>query len=185
MRILCFGDSNTYGFDPRSCFGDRYPPEHRWPDILAAQTGWEVVNAGANGREIPRSPNALRLLSEQGPADCFLVMLGTNDLLQGASASEAAGRMEAFLNRLLPHYKTILLVAPPPMKRGAWVSDHALVAESIRLAKEYQALAQRLQIPFSDTRNWNIELTFDGVHFSEEGHHTFAEKLLDVVLLYK
>ena len=24
-RILCFGDSNTYGYDPRSCFGPQYP----------------------------------------------------------------------------------------------------------------------------------------------------------------
>ena len=27
MQILCFGDSNTYGFAPRSYLGDRYPAE--------------------------------------------------------------------------------------------------------------------------------------------------------------
>lgn len=177
MRILCFGDSNTYGYDPRGCFADRYPAEDRWVDCLAKQTGWEVVNAGANGREIPRNPYALRLLSEHSPLDLFLVMLGTNDLLQGASASEAARRMEAFLNQLLPHCQNLLLAAPPPMKRGAWVPTDALAAESIRLAEEYSALAQRLGIPFADTRDWNIELTFDGVHFTEEGHHIFAERI--------
>ena len=52
MRILCFGDSNTYGFDPRSYSAGRYSPEDRWPDLLAAQTGWEVINAGANGRAV-------------------------------------------------------------------------------------------------------------------------------------
>ena len=177
MRILCFGDSNTYGYDPRGFFGDRYGAGDRWVDLLAKQTGWEMINAGANGREIPRNPYALRLLTEHAPVDIFLVMLGTNDLLQGASAKEAATRMEAFLNLLLPHCKSILLVAPPPMKRGAWVPTDKLVTESIRLAEEYTLLAEKLNIPFVDTREWNIELTFDGVHFTEEGHHTFAESL--------
>ena len=177
VRILCFGDSNTYGYDPRGFFGDRYDSEDRWVDLLAKQTGHECINAGANGREIPRNPYALRLLTEHAPVDIFLVMLGTNDLLQSASAKEAADRMEAFLNSLLPHCQQILLVAPPPMKRGAWVPTDVLVAESIHLAEEYKLLAEKLKITFVDTRHWNIDLTFDGVHFTEAGHHTFAEKL--------
>ena len=177
MRILCFGDSNTFGYDPRGFFGDRYAAGDRWVDLLTMHTGHDCINAGANGREIPRNPYTFRLLTEHAPVVVFLVMLGTNDLLQGASAKEAADRMEAFLNSLLPHCQQILLVAPPPMKRGAWVPTDALVAESIHLAEEYKLLAEKLNIPFVDTRHWNIELTFDGVHFTEEGHHTFAENL--------
>ena len=177
MRILCFGDSNTYGYDPRGFFGDRYGAEDRWVDLLAKQTGHDCINAGANGREIPRNPYTLRLLNEHAPVDIFLVMLGTNVLLQGASAKEAADRMEAFLNSLLPHCQQILLVAPPPMKRGAWVPTDELVAKSICLAEEYKLLTEKLNIPFINTRHWNIDLTFDGVHFTESGHHTFAEKL--------
>ena len=179
MRILCFGDSNTYGYDPRSFFGDRYSAEDRWVDLLAKQTGYECINAGANGREIPRSLYALRLLTEHAPVDVFLVMLGTNDLLQGAKAKEAATRMEAFLTALLPHCKQVLLVAPPPMKRGAWVPTDELVTESIHLTEEYKLLAEKLSIPFVDTRKWNIELAFDGVHFTEDGHHTFANRLTE------
>ena len=69
MKILCFGDSNTYGYDPCFFLGGRYPAEHRWPDLLAAQTGWDIVNAGENGREIPRQPyaseNTLRLVERE------------------------------------------------------------------------------------------------------------------------
>ena len=119
VRILCFGDSNTYGYDPRGFFGDRYDSEDRWVDLLAKQTGHECINAGANGREIPRNPYAIRLLAEHAPVDVFLVMLGTNDLLQGATTDKAATQMEAFLTSMLPHCKQILLVAPPPLKRGA------------------------------------------------------------------
>ena len=104
-------------------------------------------------------------------------MLGINDLLQGATAKEAADRMEAFLNELLPHCKQVLLICPPPMRRGAWVPTDELVAETIHLAEEYKSLAEKLNIPFVDTRHWNIDLTFDGVHFTEAGHHVFAENL--------
>ena len=184
MRILCFGDSNTYGYDPRSFFGDRYDAEDRWVDLLAKQTGHECINAGTNGREIPRNPYALRLLTEHAPVDIFLVMLGTNDLLQGATAKEAAARMEAFSTPMLPHCKHVLLICPPPMKRGAWVPTDALVAESIQLAEEYKLLAEKMNIPFVDTRECNIELTFDGVHFTEEGHHAFANHLIDYLSLF-
>lgn len=182
MRILCFGDSNTYGYDPRGFLGDRYHARDRWVDLLATQTGHEIINAGANGREIPKNPCTFRFSEELNPYDILLVMLGTNDLLQGASAKEAATRMEAFLTPLLPHYKQILLVTPPPMKRGTWVPTDELVAESIRLAENYQLLAEKLHIPFVDTRHWNIELTFDGVHFTESGHHAFAIHISEEIL---
>ena len=171
MRILCLGDSNTYGYDPRGYFGGRYGAEDRWPDLLAKKTGWEVINAGTCGARIPHH---LDPLPEAGR---ILVMLGTNDLLQGAYAKEAAARMEAFLARLLLRFPAPVLIAPPPMKRGAWVATDALAAESIRLAEAYETLARKLDIPFVDTRSWNIGLAFDGVHFTEAGHHAFAARL--------
>lgn len=53
MNVICFGDSNTYGYDPRGYFGGRYGADCRWVDILAAETGWTISNMGQNGREIP------------------------------------------------------------------------------------------------------------------------------------
>ena len=85
--------------------------------------------------------------------------------------------METLLTSLLPHYHCIYLISPPTMKRGSWVISDTLVEESIRLAEAYRKVAEKLQIPFLDTRSWNIELTFDGVHFTEEGHRTFAQNL--------
>ena len=182
LRIVCFGDSNTYGYDPRGYFGDRYGAEDRWVDLLAKHTGYEVINAGANGREIPRHSFTSQSFSEHASVDIFLVMLGTNDLLQSATAKEVTTRMETFLASLLPHSKQILLVAPPPMKRGAWVPTDELVIESIYLAEEYRLLAEKLNIPFVDTCHWNIELTFDGVHFTEAGHHSFAARLIECLI---
>ena len=115
MQIVCFGDSNTYGYAPRGFFGDRYQAEDRWVDLLASKSGHRVINTGMNGREIPRNADGLPLLTQYAPMDILLVMLGTNDLLQGASAKEAALRMETFLTPLLPRCKQILLICPPPM----------------------------------------------------------------------
>ena len=39
MNVICFGDSNTYGYDPRSYLGGRYDPDSRWVDILAMRPG--------------------------------------------------------------------------------------------------------------------------------------------------
>ena len=58
MNIICFGDSNTYGYDPRGHFGGRYDADSRWVDILAAETGWTLSNLGQNGREIPSAAPA-------------------------------------------------------------------------------------------------------------------------------
>lgn len=149
-------------------------------DILGKKSGWEIVNCGQNGREIPRNSFELvqteQMLSRYAP-DVMMLMLGTNDLLHGASVSEVCARMEAFLNFLRPRCRQILLVAPP-MKRGAWVPDGTLIDASFQLAEEYRALARAHGIAFADAGDWSIDMTFDGVHFSGSGHHAFAEGIL-------
>ena len=180
MRMLCYGDSNTYGYDPRGFFGGRYPKESRWVDILAQKLKWEIQNEGQNGREIPSRPFQYQRAGElltPNPPDIFAIMLGPNDLLRGYSAVVACSRMEAFLRYIQPKCREILLIAPPPMKRGEWVTEESLIAESVKLAEAYQALSQRLGIAFVNAGQWNVELTFDGVHFTEAGHRAFAEGL--------
>ena len=114
MNVICFGNSNTYGYDPRSYLGGRYDADIRWVDILAAKTGWTVRNMGENGREIPTS-------APDFPADTdlLIVMIGTNDLLQGRSPGQAAERLERFLSGIFLERSKLLLIAPPPVQRGA------------------------------------------------------------------
>ena len=78
MKILCYGDSNTYGYDPRSFLSDRYPDEDCWTTHLE-KAGHHVLNYGMNGREIPYRPMAIEsaitaFSAEQ--ADLLLIMLG-------------------------------------------------------------------------------------------------------------
>ena len=157
--VLCYGDSNTYGYDPRSFLGDRYAKDIRWTGILDGVSDWSVTCCGQNGRE----------------------MLGSNDLLcrPGFTAERVAARMEAFLS-ILAHPRT-LLISPPAMRPGSWVTEDRLLTESARLAGCYEALAQKLGCAFADAERWKIGLTFDGVHFSEDGHKSFARHIAETL----
>ena len=181
MKILCFGDSNTYGYDPCSYFGGPYPAQHRWVDLLAQKLGCKAVNAGENGREIPSREGELMrfdlMLANQKPIDLLVIMLGSNDLLQGNPVEIGVRRMERFLKHIDLEKSRILLIGPPPMQRGEWVPTQTLIDASIALNHEYKALSERLGVRFADAGEWNIPLTFDGVHFTEEGHESFAEGL--------
>ena len=181
MKILCFGDSNTYGYDPRSYFGGQYPAQHRWVDLLARELGCTAINAGETGREIPRWKVEFSrfhdLLTDQKPIDRLLIMLGTNDLLQGSSPEAVTARMERFITQIDLEHSKILLIAPPPMKLGPWVPTQSLVDASKELSSAYEALSQRLGLGYANAGAWNIPLTFDGVHLAPEGHIAFAEGL--------
>ena len=174
MKVICFGDSNTYGYDPRSYFGGRYDADSRWVDILAEETGWEIRNMGQNGREIPP-------IAPDFPAgtDLLIVMLGTNDLLQGCRPEQAAERLERFLSGIPLDRSNILLTAPPPVTLGAWVPSAKLIDDSHTFARLCQALAERMGIRFADAGRWGISLAYDGVHFTEQGHKAFAAGLLE------
>lgn len=187
-RILCCGDSNTYGYDPRPYLGGRYPESARWTALLEAE-GLEIVNRGENGRSIPRLDweieAVVRAVRRESP-EVLVIMLGTNDLLQrpGLTAEVCSERMERFLAALLrsvPAGLGILLTAPPPVEPGDWVPAPALIRESRRLSGCYEALAKRLRIRFADAGKWGVVLTFDGVHFSEEGHLAFAKGMLEAL----
>lgn len=108
-------------------------------------------------------------------------MLGTNDLLQGRSPEKAANKLEDFLSSLSLKPNQILLIAPPPMSFGEWVASQQLIDDSHTFAGYCQSLAQRLATNFINAEDWDIPLAYDGVHFTEQGHKAFAEKLLEAL----
>ena len=190
-KMLCYGDSNTFGYNPRSYWGEPYPDDVRWTGILHAK-GWDVLNCGQNGREIPSTEGGLqaaeRLIYSAMPVDIVTVMLGTNDFLNHPhfTAGDVAARMERLLQALRSrsHRMEILLIAPPPLRDGVWTPDARIIRESAYLADEYCALADRMGVGFADAGEWDITLDFDGVHFSPEGHAAFAKYLLKTLEVF-
>ncbi|MDC7225779.1 MAG: SGNH/GDSL hydrolase family protein [Spirochaetales bacterium] len=88
-NILCFGDSNTWGYDGEN--GERFPYDKRWTSLVQAELGnaYNIIPEGLNGRttvwDDPFNPcrnghDALPfcLLSHK-PLDLVILMLGTND----------------------------------------------------------------------------------------------------------
>lgn len=172
MNLICFGDSNTFGYNPQARCGEVY--DRRWTDILAEKSGWNVVNKGVNGREVPAEPVEI-----PADADLYLVMLGTNDLLQLDTPEATVQRMESFLSG--GHREKLVVIAPPPMVPGEWVQDEELIEDSYRLAKLYEELCDRLGIHYLNSGDWNIPLAYDGVHFTQEGQEAFAQCLYNAL----
>ena len=97
-NILCYGDSNTFGFIPVS--GKRYSIDERWTGILQKLLGneYRIIEEGLNGRttvfEDPskagRNGKAYLevCLESHKPIDLIIISLGTNDLKTKFSASE-------------------------------------------------------------------------------------------------
>ena len=95
--ILCYGDSNTWGYNPRT--QDRFPIAERWTGVLAHKLGAEfrVVEEGLNGRTtvwddpIEGYKNGkeylIPCLESHRPIDLVVIMLGTNDLKKRFSVS--------------------------------------------------------------------------------------------------
>ena len=148
MNVICFGDSNTYGYDPQGYFGGRYDADSRWVDILAMETGWTISNMGQNGRVIPSAAPAF-----PADTDLLIVMLGTNDLLQGRRPKATAERMERFLTGLELARGKIPLFALPSRSPGEWVPGQMLIAASRTFAGCCRTLAGR----------WNVSPAYDGV----------------------
>ncbi len=119
MRVLCFGDSNTYGTCRRvpGVEGTSTPDpdyvrlnaDRRWPGVLQRilGTGYEVIEEGLNGRttdlDEPGRPGLdgrsyfVPCLLSHRPLDVVVVMLGGNDLKPGfgrtpGEIAEALGR---------------------------------------------------------------------------------------------
>ena len=179
MKIICYGDSNTYGYDGDSAFGGRFPETERWPELLGTMLGCEVYNCGLNGRRVPRFQRSLEadlaLLNRQGDRALVIVMLGTNDILAEAEAAETAAHMRTFITALtaaMPE-SAVLLCAPPAVEAG----DGAFERACFELADAYAELSDELGLIYVNTLGWQIPTGGDGIHFSARGHRLFAMKL--------
>lgn len=108
--LICYGDSNTYGYDPHDTNEGRYPKEVRWTGILDTETDWKVENHGVNGRSIPHTVSTVKFACQQvrdWPRKPEFGMASGNAwnkifwkirILQPA---DVAKRMERFLKRMM------------------------------------------------------------------------------------
>lgn len=205
-RILCFGDSNTYGYDPR---GGRYDENTRWTMRLQRLLGedYTVVEEGFNGRtcvyddpiEGGYKSGAAYLppcLMSHNPLNLVVVMLGGNDAKQRFGLTPMTigeGMMQ--LIRLIRLYgldadgnpPKVLVVAPPLIRDEVNRTRYAdcfgpnAVATVRGLGAEYARIARLLRCEFFNAAECAEVSTLDALHLTAQGHAALAEGLAEKI----
>jgi lysophospholipase L1-like esterase len=200
--ILCYGDSNTWGYDPAS--GKRFPRDVRWTGVMARELGddFRVIEEGLNGRttqwDDPISPgrNGLTYLApcleSHHPLDMVLIMLGTNNLkqrfnLSASDIAESAGALAGIAKRVAmnatgepPH---VLLIAPPAITTLTDFDEMFAGAEpkSRLFSRYYRVAAGWHGASFFDAGSVIESSPLDGIHFEGEAHRILGQSLANEV----
>lgn len=205
-RILCYGDSNTWGWIPGEMGLKRYKANERWPGILQIELGdeYEVIEEGLGARTVatddprPELPNrnGLKSLSSvletHSPLDLVIVMLGTTDTKEmfGYTSEKISNDMEKLLlgistakivNGIKP--KT-LLIAPPIVNEQAEFAA-SLFKGGTEIGKQlialYKDLASKLDCEFLDSNEFGIVDPNEGVHLTLESHKELGLEVARVI----
>lgn len=197
-RVLCYGDSNTWGFDPVT--RNRYPEHIRWTGVLAERLGpdYRIIEEGLNARTtrwddpMESGRNGLTYLvpcvDTHRPLDMIIVMLGTNDLKQrfGLSASDIAQSAAGLAVLARRHGQTAdgtppvaLLVAPPAVTTLTDLDQMFTGAQekSRQFSHYFRLAAGWNQLPFFDAGSVIVSSEKDGIHFDAGEHRTLGEAL--------
>ena len=207
-RIVCFGDSNTWGY--KAITGERYSEQVRWPCLLQNHLGFDykVEEEGLNGRTasfddpIGEHRSGVEYieccLATNAPIDLLIIMLGTNDLKKyySASAYIINRGMERLLKKIIKSDSgingmppKILLVSPIEIGKNicqcgitSKVFDETSVRNSRELKLYYRELAQTYHCDFlcaSDLAGPCIE---DAVHLDPQGHADLAKAFYSKII---
>ena len=195
-QILCFGDSNTYGYIPKAA--KRYGWGTRWTSILNEKLGlgnYRVIEEGLCGRttvfEDPLRDGRCgvkaigSILETHSPLDLIIVMLGTNDCktAYGASA-EVIGKGISRLTEKIRYYaesSKILLISPIHLGDKVWQSEYdpefseSSVEVSKKLAEVYRKISEKENMYFLDASDYAEPSDVDREHMDEKGHRKLAD----------
>ncbi|MGX8703894.1 MAG: GDSL-type esterase/lipase family protein [bacterium] len=202
LTILCYGDSNTFGFNPANL--RRYDESVRWPKRLAALLGedYRVIEEGCNGRTAAYCPedapwkygadSLLSCLNSHKPIDLLILMLGTNDLKKqfhpdAQTIAESLRQMvlsvKEFTSVKQDLTANVLLVAPPKIlpgiENGPFGSNFDETAELKRqeLASLCEKIAEETGCSYLDAAANSETSTLDCLHLSAKGHEILAEAI--------
>lgn len=205
--ILCFGDSNTHGYNAAN--DGRFDETERWTCLLGTMLGdgYLVREEGLSGRTTSFEDPIFEGLSGYSliqpcmmthePLDLVIIMLGTNDVKERFHATPAniAKGLERLTYKALtvPNVfrskPNILIIAPPPIddlyattpivgEMGAHCAE-----KSRALAPLYKETAERLGCHFLDAGAIDgiCMNPYDYMHLTPESHKILAEKLAEIV----
>lgn len=205
-RILCFGDSNTWGY---MVTGGRFDEDVRWPMRLQSLLGdgYRVIEEGFNGRTcVYDDPieggfkSGLDYLPacvmSHSPLDLVIIMLGTNDMKKrfGMTAFTIGGGITQLIKAVRAHAldasgipPKILIVCPPPVLENVMDTRHGPIfgEESVEISKELphelRRVAKLQRCEFMDAGLFSEVTPLDAVHMTRDGHLRLAQAICDNV----
>lgn len=199
-NILCFGDSNTYGYKPDRT--GRYDFGVRWTGVLARRLGNDcrVIEEGLNGRTtVFRDPvrpytcgadYILPCMLSHRPVSLVVLMLGTNDCktMFHAEAEDIAKGLEVILDNIQQaqfgengNAPAVLVMSPAAIAESQDKSEFygeffdRYLKVSRELAEPFRRLAQKRNCFFLDIDKVAKTSDLDGVHFDADAHAKIAE----------
>ena len=205
--VVCFGDSNTYGYDPVT--GDRFPETVRWTCLLQGLLGdgFKVIEEGLNGRTtVFEDPNddwkkgvdyIKGILCTHRPVDYLVIMLGSNDMKNIFNASpdaiasglnEIVQKAEKVMDLKQGYVPKILIVSPPEISADILTGpfsgsfNEAAIDKSRHLAEYYKKVADKHGCMFLDAKLHIKPSKEDGLHLDAEGHKGLAEAIAKTLI---
>lgn len=206
-RVLCFGDSNTWGYIPNSKH-NRYRASVRWTGVLQNLLGnsHEIIEEGLNSRGILNGDNRpgkegrsameyiIPCLDTHDPLDYVIVLLGTNELKAelNLSPEEIGENLKTLLNvinqrpsqfrELKPK---LVLVNPPILNEN---TEYALKGDKYKGATEkslalgviFEKIANDIGATFVDVQD-KLITGEDGVHMTSEAHEILGKDIYKVI----
>lgn len=166
-NVLILGDSLSHGTGAAE--GEDYP------SLLAANTDWNIINAGVPGDTSASGLQRLPDLLDRHEVDLLIVELGGNDFIRRVPQQETINNLRTILSEAKANgIQPLLLAIPAFSPFGAAVgslSDHGL----------YRQLAKETDTPlvediFSDVLAKNA-LKSDPIHPNAEGYRLVEEGL--------
>ena len=194
--ILCYGDSNTWGYDPGT--KDRFDRHTRWAGVLRDVLGdnYWIIEEGLNGRTtvwddpIEGYKNGhtylIPCLESHRPIDLVVLMLGTNDLkmrfsVPACDVANGAGVLVDTIQKSAtgPYEQApqLLLLAPPVVVRLTEFREmfEGAEAKSKQFSHHFQRVAQEHGCHFLDTATVIHSSRLDGIHFEATEHRKLGE----------
>ena len=195
--IVCYGDSNTYGYNPENGF--RYEYEERWTTILQKELKDSaiVIPEGLNGRttsfedELRPGRNGATYLDpclhSHGPIDLVVLMLGTNDCktIFGASAEiigKGIVRLLEQINQYADKMK-VLVISPIYLGEKVWQDgyDQEFSPESVEVSKKlepvYEKVAGKYGKRFMRAADYASPSEADQEHMDGQSHKILADAI--------
>lgn len=198
-KILCFGDSNTYGYIPNN--GARYDKNTRWTGILSllSHGKFKIIEGGCNNRTAFAANPAGKIFTgyEILPElltddfDAVVLAIGINDtqFLFDTVIEDFTTGIENLINIVqakCPQAK-IILVAPSILTDDvlngnfACLFDRTSIEKSRQLPLLYQKIAEKQNIEFLDLNSVAKTSSLDGLHYAPEQHLKIAQVIFKIL----